>query len=268
MLASFLLSFREGLEAALIIGVLLGALHKLGRSSDRKSVWLGAATALILSMAAGVVINRLGASFEGRGEQIFEGSTMLLAAVILTWVILWMQSQAHSVNQKLESDVSKAVYSGNRMALFSLAFLSVFREGIELALFLTAASMNSENLQVLVGAGAGLLAVILFAILLFKSLVRLDVKKFFRFTSLILIFFAAGLVAHGVHELNEAGLIPPIIENVWNINSFLDENSTLGQFLKTLVGYNGNPSLTEAFSYFLYLVLVWFLGKRLTRKVS
>ena len=266
MLASFLLSFREGLEAALIIGVLLGALHKSGKTGESKTVWLGAVTAIILSIAAGIAINLLGASFEGRAEQIFEGAAMLLAAGILTWVILWMQSQSRSINQKLENDVNEAVFSGNKTALFSLAFLSVFREGIELALFLIAASVNSENLQVLIGAGAGLLAVIVFAILLFKSLVRLDVKKFFGLTSFILIFFAAGLAAHGVHEFNEAGLIPPIIENVWNINTLLDENSIPGQFLKTLIGYNGNPSLTEAFTYFLYLILVWLLKKRLPKK--
>jgi high-affinity iron transporter len=266
MMASFLLSFREGLEAALIIGVLLGALHKLGRTGERKTVWLGTAAAIILSVAAGIAINQLGASFEGKAEMIFEGAAMLLAAGILTWVILWMQSQARSINQKLESDVSEAVFSGNKTALFSLAFLSVFREGIELALFLIAASMNSENLQVLIGAGAGILAVIVFAILLFKSLVRLDIKKFFSFTSLILLFFAAGLAAHGIHEFNEAGLIPSIVENVWNINYLLDENSTLGQFLKTLVGYNGNPSLTEVFAYFSYLILVWLLKMRLARK--
>ena len=167
MLESFLLALREGLEAALIIGVLLGALHKLDRAGERKTIWLGAAAAILLSIAAGMVINQLGASFEGRAEQIFEGAAMLLAAGILTWVILWMQSQARSINQRLESDVSKAVFSENKTALFSLAFLSVFREGIELALFLIAASMNVENLQVLIGAGAGLLAVIVFAVLLF-----------------------------------------------------------------------------------------------------
>ena len=266
MLASFLLSFREGLEAALIIGVLLGALHKLDRTGERKTIWLGTAAAILLSIAAGIAINQLGASFEGRAEQIFEGVAMLLAAGILTWVILWMQSQARSINQRLESDVSNAVFSGNKTALFSLAFLSVFREGIELALFLIAASTNSGNLQVIIGASAGLLAVIVFAILLYKGLVRLDVKKFFGFTSLILLFFAAGLAAHGVHEFNEAGLIPAIVENVWNINHLLDENSILGQFLKTLVGYNGNPSLSEIISYFLYLILVWLLRKRLAIK--
>ena len=266
MLESFLLALREGLEAALIIGVLLGALHKLGRTTDRKTVWLGAAAAVILSIIAGLAIHQLGAGFEGRAEEIFEGAAMLLAAGILTWVILWMQSQARSTNQRLEADVSKAVFSGNRTALFSLAFLSVFREGIELALFLIAASLNTENLQVLIGAGAGLFAVIVFAILLFRGLVRLDVKKFFHFTSLILLFFAAGLAAHGVHELNEAGLIPSIIENVWNINHLLDENSTLGLFLKTLVGYNGNPSLTEVLAYLIYFVAVWLLSKRLSEK--
>jgi high-affinity iron transporter len=118
MLASFLLSFREGLEAALIIGVLLGALHKSGKTGESKTVWLGAVTAIILSIAAGIAINLLGASFEGKAEMIFEGAAMLLAAGILTWVILWMQSQSRSINQKLENDVNEAVFSGKQNRAF------------------------------------------------------------------------------------------------------------------------------------------------------
>jgi high-affinity iron transporter len=266
MIASFFLSLREGLEAALLIGVLLGALNKLERPDYRSSIWLGAGLALIGSILVGIVLNLIGASFEGRAEEIFEGIAMLSAAAILTWAILWMQSQARAINQQLEGDVRKAVLKGSKTALLSLAFLAVIREGVELAFFLTAASIGSNGAQVLVGAGLGLAVAVILGVLLFKSLIRLNIGKFFQVTSIILILFAAGLVAHGVHEFNEAGLIPPIVEHVWDINPILDESSTVGELLKALFGYNGNPSLTEVLSYGFYFILLWVTSTALQRR--
>ena len=164
------------------------------------------------------------------------------------------------MNEQLQSDVKQAVLQNNRWALFSIAFLAVIREGVELAFFLTAAAVDAEGIAVLIGAALGLGAVLLISVLLFRSLIQLNISRFFRVTSLILILFAAGLVAHGVHEFNEVGLIPPLIEHVWDINHLLDENSTLGQLLKALLGYNGNPSLSEVLSYLLYFVLLGGLG--------
>lgn len=264
MFPSFFLSLREGLEAALIISVLLGAIQKLDRRGMNGIIWLGAGVATVLSIAAGWILNILGASFEGKAEQIFEGIAMLLAAGILTWTVFWMRAQAHTVSAKLEEDTNAAVLNNNRFALFSLAFISVFREGLELALFLTAASMSADGSQVINGAVLGLLAVVVIAVLLFRSLIRLDLATFFKVTSVILIIFAAGLAAHGVHEFNEAGIIPSVIEHVWDINHILDENSSVGLLLKVLVGYNGNPSLTEVFSYLLYLaiIIIGFFSKK------
>jgi high-affinity iron transporter len=261
MLASFVLSLREGLEAALIIGVLLGSLKKLGQVEGQRTIWIGAGLAVILSALAGILLNLLGASFQGRAEEIFEGITMLLAAGILTWMIFWMRTQAREINQKLEDDVKGAVQKQSGFALFSLAFVAVIREGVELAIFLTAAAVDSNGLEILIGAGLGLTAVFILAILLFRSLIRLNLDRFFQITSIILILFAAGLVAHGIHEFNEAGIIPPIIEHIWDINHILDEKSTLGSILGTLLGYNGNPSLTEFAAYLIYLLVIgisWF----------
>ena len=155
MIASFFLSLREGLEAALIIGVLLGALSKLERPDFRSSIWMGTGLAIGVSIVVGTVLNVIGASFEGRAEEIFEGVAMLSAAVILTWAILWMQSQARSVSKQLESDVHKAVLKGSKTALLSLAFLAVIREGVELALFLLAVQQTTSPLQTLSGALLG-----------------------------------------------------------------------------------------------------------------
>ena len=257
MIISFFLALREGLEAALIIGVLLAALDKLNRREYRFYIWLGSGLALILSAAIGYSLNLLGASFEGRSEEIFEGTAMLIAAGILTWVILWMQAQARAFKEKLETDARQAVLKENKSALFFLAFIAVIREGIELAIFLTAAAVDSKQAQILIGAGLGLAAVIVISFLLFKILVRLDLSRFFMITSIILILFAAGLFANGIQEFSEAGIIPPIIEQVWDINPFLDEKSVIGELLKALVGYNGNPSLTEVTAYFIYITFVW-----------
>jgi len=262
MFASFFLSLREGLEAALIIGVVLGTLEKLNKNEMKGSVWAGAGISAILSIAVGWILNRIGASFEGRAEEIFEGIAMLLAAGILTWTVFWMRKQAKAAGAKLEADTINAVMKGSNTALFSLAFISVFREGLELALFLTAASMKVDGSQVLIGAALGLAAVAVIAVLLFRSLIQLNLNQFFRVTSILLIIFAAGLVAHGIHEFNEAGIIPNVIEHVWDINHILDENSTIGLLLKVIVGYNGNPSLTEILGYVIYLVFIIMLYNR------
>lgn len=262
MLTSFILTLREGLEAALIIGVLLGALKKIDRQDHQAVIWYGAGAAVVLSFFIGIILNLLGASFEGRSEEIFEGAAMLLAAGILTWVIIWMRTQSQTINNKLEVDIQYAILKESKTALFSLVFLAVIREGIELSLFLTAASMNAGNAQVLIGAILGLVSVIIIAVLLFQGLIRLDIAKFFRITSIILILFAAGLVSHGVHELNEGGIIPSVIEPIWDINHILNDKSTTGELLKALVGYNGNPSLTEVMAYFGYYITLWALMKK------
>jgi high-affinity iron transporter len=257
MLASFLLSLREGIEAALIIGIVLGALQKLNRSEMAPTVWYGTLSAIFVSLITGVLLTVFGLSLEGAAEQIFEGVAMILAAGVLTWMIFWMNRQARSIKGELEAGVHRATSAGGVRALFSLAFLAVVREGIELALFLTAATFASDPQSTILGSLLGLGVAILLGWGLFASTLRLNLRRFFQVTGLLLILFAAGLVAHGVHEFNEVGWIPPVIEHVWDVNSILDENSTLGLMLKALFGYNGNPSLTEVLAYFSYYILIF-----------
>lgn len=137
----------------------------------------------------------------------------------------------------------------------------MLREGIELALFLTGASMTSSAQETLIGAALGLGTAVLLGWSIFATTVKLDLRRFFLVTGALLILFAAGLVAHSVHQFNELGWIPSIIEFIWDINFFLDENSTLGLLLKALFGYNGNPSLSEVIAYVLYFVAI-LLGLR------
>lgn len=262
MLPAFLLTLREGLEAALIVGIVLGALRKLDQSRQQTAVWQGVVAAVIVSLAVALALYAVGVELEGAAEQIFEGVTMLLAAGILTWMIFWMQTQGRRISQQLESGVRQAISGmGGHWALFSIAFVAVVREGIETALFLTAATFTAGGMATLVGALLGLAAAVALGYILFATTRRLNVQRFFQVTSVLLILFAAGLVAHSIHEFNEVGWIPPVIEHVWDTNALLDEKSSLGLILKALFGYNGNPSLTEVLGYVVYWVAL-ILGVR------
>jgi len=267
MLASFLLSLREGLEAALVIGIVLGALFKLKRAHLSREVWIGAGAAVALSILVAVALNLLGMEFEGAGEQIFEGTAMLLAAGVLTWMILWMHQSARNLKNEIETKTNAALQSKGGKGLFMLAFLAVFREGIELALFLLAVQKASSPMQTLVGALAGLAGAATLGWILFTSARKMSLRVFFQVTNVLLIIFAAGLVAVGVHEFNEAGVIPSLIEHVWDINGFLSDKSELGLLLKALIGYNGNPSLTEVAAYLTYLSgIIAFMSSRKQRE--
>jgi high-affinity iron transporter len=253
MLPAFLITLREGLEAALIVGIVLSALRKLGQTERSRPVWLGVFAAVGISLVAGLVLQSLGVVFEGRAEEIFEGVAMLLAAGVLTWMIFWMQRQGRNIQTELESDVRHAV--GSAWALFSLAFVAVVREGIETALFLSAAAFSSTPAQTLIGGALGLAVAVGLGWLIFAAGKQLNLRAFFRVTSILLILFAAGLIAHGVHEFQEAAVFPILVEHVWDINHILDENGPVGTFLKALFGYNGNPSLIE-----ILVSGVYFLG--------
>jgi len=269
MLPTYLLSLREGLEAALIIGILLGALSKIRRTDLSPTVWLGTLTAIGVSILTAVLLTSFGMSLEDPAEAIFEGITMLIAAGILTWMIFWMSKQARFLKSELEAGVNKAAASAGKSGLFWLAFIAVVREGVELALFITAAffagnqgGVTSDIIQTLVGTILGVGTAALLSWTLFATAVRLDLRRFFQVTGILLILFAAGLIAHGVHEFNEVGWIPSVIEHVWNLDSVISEASLLGQLLKTLFGYSSAPSLTEMIAYFVYIAVVTILWRR------
>ena len=255
MLPSFLLSLREGLEAALIIGIVIGVLTRLNRQHLKPVVWQGVIVAVAASVLVGLGLNLLGMKFEGKAEEIFEGLALLFAAGVLTWMILWMQKQGKHIKKEIESETARALGTSSK-ALFFLAFIAVFREGLELALFLLATSFVSGGSVTLIGALLGLGSALILGWMLLSTTKRLNLRVFFQVTNILLIFFAAGMVAYGVHELNEAGWIPAIIYPVWDINHILSDKSELGLVLKALFGYNGNPSLTEVIAYVTFMTFL------------
>jgi high-affinity iron transporter len=261
MVSSYLLSLREGIEAALVIGIVLGGLRKVNRTHLNHIVWRGTISAIAISFLIALALNRLGASLVGDYEKIYEGITLLFAAAILTWMIFWMNGHSRSLRNELERDVRRAVLDSGRKGLFILAFIAVLREGVELAIFLTAASMTTSAQESFIGVVLGLGTAVVLGWSLFATMIKLDLKRFFFVTGALLILFAAGLVAHGVHEFNELGWIPPIIDPLWDMNFILDEKSTIGLLLKALFGYNGNPSLSEVTAYVVYFIAI-VLGLR------
>ncbi len=256
MWVSFLLSLREGLEAALVFGIVLSVVYRFGIKEYRRAVWAGLVVALALSLSMALGLNALGIVLEGRAEPIFEGSTMVLAAIVLTWMIFWMGKHGRQVQVGLEASLQDAMRRGSRGGLFTLALVSVAREGIELALFLTAASFTARPAEQWFGALLGLGAAALTGWLLFAGGRRVNVRLFFRVTSILLLLFAAGLVGRAVHELQEAGILPTLVEHVWDLNTLLSEKGPLGSFLQSLFGYNANPSLLEALAYTAYTLVV------------
>ncbi len=255
MLSSLLITLREGLEAALIIGIILAYLSRTANRQGFRPVWIGTALAVIVSLIAGAAIYLLAGEFTGQAEEIFEGLAMFLAAGVLTWMIFWMRKQAVDIKAHLHAQLQSVLTSGSSLGLVVLAFVVVVREGIETVLFLFAATRVAES-PVLFTAGGflGLVIAIAIGYSIYKGSSRLNLSTFFNVTSVVLIVFAAGLLAHGIHEFHEAMIIPPVVEHVWDINHILPEKSTVGRFLTAITGYNGNPSLVEVVAYFVYLV--------------
>ena len=189
MLAAGLITFREGLEAALIVGIVLGYLKKIGRLDRQGYLWVGVVAAALVSLGVALGLQAIGAQFTGRAEEIFEGATMFLAVGVLTWMIFWMRYQGRYIKVALERDVEVAVTSGQNWALFGLAFIAVFREGVETALFLSAAAYASAATDTFWGGLLGLGVALLVGYLIFATTVRLDVRRFFDVTSVLLLLF-------------------------------------------------------------------------------
>ncbi|MBI5029553.1 MAG: FTR1 family protein [Chloroflexi bacterium] len=274
MFSASLIALREGLEAAIIIGIVLGYLNKIGRRDQTRYAWGGVILAIVFSVVAALVMRSIGAEMEEPFEQIFEGTTMLLAVAILTWMIFWMRVQGRYLKKDLERQVDATVHRGEGWGLFALAFLSVFREGIETALFLAANAFAVDATGTWIGALIGLAIAVAVGVLLYQYAVHLDVKLFFDVTSILLVVFAAGLVAHGIGEFQEIGWLPILTAPAWDTSMWLNNSSVVGSILRALLGYNDKPSLLEVISYIGYwLVIVqcirWFthrLGAQLSEK--
>jgi high-affinity iron transporter len=260
--ATFVIALREGIEAVLIVSIVLAYLKQLGATDRDRLVWWGAIVAVLLSVGVGTAIFVAGAEFEGTAEQIFEGLVTLAAVGVLTWMIFWMRRQGARIKSDLQEKVDTALVHGG-FALAGLAFFAVLREGIETALFLYAAAKGTAvegtnvapSAQVL-GAILGLGLAVVLGAMLYRGGIRMNLRSFFRVTGLLLILVAAGLFAFSLHELQEAGWLPLLDTHAFDISSILPDDAGAGAILRGLLGYHADPTWLEVLGWTAYLVIV------------
>lgn len=265
---------REGVEAALILAIICAYLAKTGNRQYFPRIFAGAGLAVVLSAVIGIVIFVTVGSFEEPYEQLFEAITLIVAASVVTWMLFWMRRQAASVKGELQSAVDRALENGGANAMAVLAFVAVIREGVETSLFLVGqaavASAQGGAIWVLIGAVIGIGIAAVLGVGFYHGSRRLNLATFFRWTGVALVFIAAGLLSHAVHELIEIGVINFGTQTLFDISAVLphDEEggSILGQFLAALFGYTSTPEVTTFVVWLTYIVVVLSLYLRPTKR--
>ena len=265
--SGLLTGLREGVEAALIVAIICAYLAKTGNRRFFPTVFAGAALAVGAAAILGIVLFATVGSFEEPYEQLFEALTMILAASVVTWMLFWMRRQAASVKGELQASVDRALDSGSVYALAVLAFIAIIREGVETALFLTgqaaAASSDGGAPSVIVGAVIGLGIATLLGVGFYHGSRRLNLATFFRWTGVALVFIAAGLLSHAVHELIEIGVINVGTQTLFDISAVLPhEEGIVGQVLRALFGYTSQPEVVTFAVWLTYVVVVLTLYLR------
>ena len=263
MLIAFLIMLREGIEAALIVGIVAGFLKQSGHSRLMSKVWLGVALAALMCLGIGYGIHSATGEIPQKEQEFVVGVIGLVAVAMLTYMILWMKKAARSMKQQLQDSVQTALNRGNGQgwALVGMAFLAVAREGLESVFFLLAVFQQSPTWSMPVGAVLGLLAAVVIGALIYQGGMRLNLAKFFRWTGVFLIVVAAGLVAGSLRALHEAGVWNHLQEVVFDSSKYLHEDSPLGVLLGGFFGYTDHPTQGEVLAWLLYLVpvMIWFL---------
>jgi high-affinity iron transporter len=205
-MGSFVIVLREGFEATLMLGLILAFLDKTGqRERHGRAVWAGAGAAVAASAVIGAILFAAVGELKGKAEMLYEGTAMLFAASIVTWMVFWMRRQARTIGGHLRSQVGDAVMAGGGLALAAVAFIGVAREGLETALFLFASVRDDGALATTVGGILGAVAAVTLGWAFYKGSIKLDLRRFFMITGVLVIGFAAYLIAGGMHELGEAG---------------------------------------------------------------
>ncbi len=203
-MGTFVITLREGFEAALITGLILAYLKKTGSLAEHgRSVWIGVALATVFSLAVGAVLFATVGELEGTAEQLYEGIAMVLAALVVTWMVFWMRRQASTIGAHLREQVGQSLLRGGGLALAAVAFIGVAREGLETALFLFASVGDDGLLPTIVGGVLGLVAAIALGAAFYRGALRLDLRRFFTVTGVLVIAFAAWLLAGAAHEFGE-----------------------------------------------------------------
>ncbi|MBC3381078.1 FTR1 family protein [Serratia fonticola] len=267
MFVPFLIMFREGLEAALIVSLIASYLKRTQRGQWLGVVWIGVIVAVALCLALGIFINETTGEFPQKQQELFEGLVAVVAVCILTYMVFWMRKVSRSVKVHLEGAIDNALNSSKRQgwALVAMVFFAVAREGLESVFFLLAAFQQDVGIAAPIGAMLGLACAIVVGMLIYWGGIKLHLAKFFKWTSLFILFVAAGLAAGAIRAFHEAGLWNHFQDIAFDLSNQLSTHSLLGTLLEGMFGYQEAPSVSEVAVYFLYLIpalIFFFLPQR------
>lgn len=254
MYANFLIGLREGLEAALIVSILVAYLVKSGHADGLRSIWLGVALAIAASLGFGAILtftsNRL--SFEG--QELFGGTLSIIAVAFVTWMVFWMRRTARTLSRELRASLDTALtISGT--ALTVTAFIAVGREGLETSVFLWSATQAAgETTRPLLGATLGLITAAVLGYLFYKGALRINLSKFFTWTGAALLVVAAGVLAYGIHDLQEARVLPGLNNLAFDVSATVPPDSWYGVLLRGTINFTPATTWLQAIAWLAYLV--------------
>lgn len=254
MLVPFLIMLREGMEAALIVGIVASYLGQTGRRRWLPAVWAGAAIAAVLCLILGVALDLASAEFPQKAQETFEGAVGLIAVVILTSMVFWMRKAARSVGADLRHSVDSALANGSGWPLVGMVFLAVGREGLESVFFLLATFEQQVGAAVPAGAVLGLVCAVIIGWAIYRGGVKLNLGVFFKWTGVLIVFVAAGLLAGALRSLHEAGLWNGLQGIAFDLSNVLPADGVLGTVLAGIFGYTDTPTVGEVAIYIAYLV--------------
>ncbi|GHE09743.1 iron uptake transporter permease EfeU [Klenkia taihuensis] len=258
---SYLIGLREGLEMVLVVSVLVAYLVKTGRRRHLAPVWAGVGAAVVLSVGFGAVLSYVSSTvLGGPGQELFDAITSVVAVALVTWMIFWLRRTARRLSGELRGRLDDAVGLGLG-AVVGIAFASVVREGLETTLLFFASAQGAVSATPLVGLLAGLASAVVLGVLLYLGAVRIDLSRFFTVSGVLLVFVAAGIFKYGIHDFQEAGVLPGLTTYAYDASSWLQPGSWWGAVLDGVLHVSAQPSVLEVVAYLAYLVpvLVLFL---------
>lgn len=266
MFGNYLIGLREGLEASLVVCILVAYLVKTDNRGKLPPIWLGVGIAVGLSLGFGAILQFGSQQLTFKAQEALGGSLSILAVCLVTWMVFWMRRTARFLKAELEGRLDAALAMGTG-ALVATAFLAVGREGIETSLFIwSAVQATDDGVRPVVGAALGLLTAVVLGWLFYRGALKINLAKFFTWTGAMLVVVAAGVLAYGIHDLQEAEILPGLNNRLFDISDTIPPDSWYGTLLKGVFNFQPNPSVLQAIVWALYLVPVLFLFLRPSAK--
>ncbi|MEV5518450.1 iron uptake transporter permease EfeU [Streptomyces flaveolus] len=255
MFSNYLIGLREGLEASLVVCILIAYLVKTGRRDALKPIWAGIGVAVAIALGFGCVLEFGSQELTFKAQEALGGSLSIVAVVLVTWMVFWMRRTARHLKSELHGKLDAALKMGTG-ALVATAFLAVGREGLETALFVWASvhAASDGTPRPLIGVALGLASAVLLGWLFYKGALRINLAKFFTWTGGMLVVVAAGVLAYGVHDLQEADLLPGLTNLAFDISGTIDPSSWYGTLLKGVFNFQPDPTVLQVTVWLLYLV--------------